>query len=283
MTGFLYVAESSGSHPVSRHRMARPASASSRGKARSIRIKSVFNVYLCVAQRTHRFMIAGAHEYPHIACGQLPSPCDARLVRLIWFGKCGAAQAVAPDSSSACSKRATPLAAKEEHRSDIGSTAHHHDPTLAQASVVLKAWSMFRIREVDGHDDEIADTLADLHRLTFFGGASIPEFDRGHWWLAHHEAVPVAFAGLVPSTHAHNAGYFCRVGVLKKHCGHGLQLRLMRALESRARHNGWNAVVSDTTDNLASANNFIRAGYRLYQPQTPWAWGNTLYWRKFIR
>jgi hypothetical protein len=40
---------------------------------------------------------------------------------------------------------------------------------------------MYRIREVDGHDDEIADTLADLHRLTFFDGASIPEFDPGHW------------------------------------------------------------------------------------------------------
>jgi hypothetical protein len=63
----------------------------------------------------------------------------------------------------------------------------------------------------------------------------------------------------------------------------GLQLRLMRALESRARHNGWSCIVSDTTDNLASANNFIRAGYRLYQPQHPWAWPNTLYWRKSIR
>jgi GNAT superfamily N-acetyltransferase len=142
---------------------------------------------------------------------------------------------------------------------------------------------MYRIREVDGNDDEIADTLADIHRLTFFDGASVPEFDRGHWWLAYREAVPVAFAGVVPSTHAYNAGYFCRVGVLKKDCGHGLQLRLMRALESRARQNGWSAVVSDTTDNLASANNFIRAGYRLYQPQTPWAWPNTLYWRKSIR
>jgi phage terminase large subunit len=40
---------------------------------------------------------------------------------------------------------------------------------------------------------------------------------------------------------------------------------------------------SDTTDNLASANNFIRAGYRLYQPQYPWAWPNTLYWRKSVR
>jgi Phage terminase large subunit len=63
----------------------------------------------------------------------------------------------------------------------------------------------------------------------------------------------------------------------------GLQLRLMRALESRARQIGWDAVVSDTTGNLRSANNFIRAGYRLYQPSCPWAWPNTLYWRKSIR
>ncbi len=142
---------------------------------------------------------------------------------------------------------------------------------------------MYRIREVDGHDDEIAETLVDLHRLTFFDGASIPEFDRGHWWLVSHETAPAAFAGVVLSTHANNAGYFCRVGVLRKHCGRGLQLRLMRALESRARQNRWSYVVSDTTDNLISANNFIRAGYRLYQPQTPWAWPNSLYWRKSIK
>jgi hypothetical protein len=94
--------------------------------------------------------------------------------------------------------------------------------------------------------------------------------------------MPVAFAGVVPSTRACNAGYFCRVGVLKRHCGSHLQLRLMRAMELRARNNGWSCIVSDTTDNLASANNFIRAGYRLYRPQYPWAWPNTLYWRKSI-
>jgi hypothetical protein len=142
---------------------------------------------------------------------------------------------------------------------------------------------MYRIREVDGHDDEIADTLADLHRLTFFDGAAIPEFDRGHWWLAYHETMRVSFAGVIPSTRASNAVYFCRVGVLRKHCGNQLQLRLMRALEWRARHDGWCSIVSDTTDYLVSANNFIRAGYRLFQPQAPWAWPNTLYWRKSIR
>jgi hypothetical protein len=57
----------------------------------------------------------------------------------------------------------------------------------------------------------------------------------------------------------------------------------MRALESRARQIGWDAVVSDTTDNLASADNFIHAGYRLYQPPCPCAWPNTLYRRKSIR
>src|SRR5207248_2849819 len=121
------------------------------------------------------------------------------------------------------------------------------------SSADFARWPMYRIREVDGLDDEIAETLADLHRLTFFGGATIPEFDQGYWWLAFHEGTPVAFAGIVPSTRAFNAGYFCRVGVLKKHFGRALQLRLMRAMESRARRNGWSSVVSDTTENLASA------------------------------
>jgi hypothetical protein len=34
--------------------------------------------------------------------------------------------------------------------------------------------------------------------------------------------------------------------------------------------------------NIASANNFIRAGYRMFQPHHPWAFPNTLYWRKMI-
>jgi hypothetical protein len=125
----------------------------------------------------------------------------------------------------------------------------------------------YRIREVDSSDEDVAETLADLHRLTFFGSAPMADFDHGHWWVAYREATPIAFAGVIPSTHVHNAGYFCRVGVLSSHCGNRLQLRLMRAMESQVRRNGWSAVVSDTTDNMASANNFIRAGYRLYQPQ----------------
>ena len=109
---------------------------------------------------------------------------------------------------------------------------------MKNACLSLAETPTYRVREVDGQDEEITDTLADLHRLTFFNGACLPDFDRGQWWLACLEAMPVAFAGLVPSTHALNAGYICRVGVLKKHRGRRLQLRLMRAMEARARHNG---------------------------------------------
>ncbi len=141
---------------------------------------------------------------------------------------------------------------------------------------------MYRIRAVDGQDEDVAETLGDLHRLTFFDAAPVPEFDLGHWWIAYWGAVPVAFPGMISSTRAHNAGYFSRVGVISNHFGHGLQLRLMRAVESQARRNRWNSIVSDTTDNVASANNFIRAGYRLYRPKHPWGWPHTLYWYKSI-
>ncbi len=143
--------------------------------------------------------------------------------------------------------------------------------------------AVYRIREVDGQDEEIAETLAELHRLTFFDGAPIPLFDWGSWWLAYCEGAAIGFAGVMPSTHVRCAGYIHRVGVLAEHRGHGLQLRLLRAMEGRVRRQGWSSVVSDTTRNIASANNFIRAGYRLYQPRYPWAFTDTLYWHKAIR
>ena len=143
--------------------------------------------------------------------------------------------------------------------------------------------AMYRIRMVDASDDDVADTLADLHRLTFFDAAAMPQFDLGAWWLAYHGGDAVAFAGVVPSTYVRNSGYFSRVGVLQRHWGRGLQLRLMRAVEARGRRIGWGSIVSDTTDNRFSANNFIRAGYRLYEPEVPWAWSHTLYWQRSLR
>ncbi|WP_298243719.1 GNAT family N-acetyltransferase [uncultured Bradyrhizobium sp.] len=141
---------------------------------------------------------------------------------------------------------------------------------------------MYRIRIVDASDDEVADALSDLHQLTFLDSAVMPRFELGAWWLAYHDDNAIGFAGVVPSTHVRNGGYFSRVGVLQRHWGRGLQRRLMRVVEARGRRVGWNSIVSDTTDNPVSANNFIQAGYRLFEPEMPWAWAHTLYWRKWL-
>jgi GNAT superfamily N-acetyltransferase len=138
----------------------------------------------------------------------------------------------------------------------------------------------YRIREVDTSDEDVTETLADLHRMTFFDAAPIPAFDQGHWWIGYRGEEPVSFAALVPSDRYPCAGYFNRVGVTDGHRGHGLQLRHMRALEARAKRNGWTQVVSDTTDNVPSANNFIAAGYWMLTPESPWALPNSIYWIK---
>lgn len=139
----------------------------------------------------------------------------------------------------------------------------------------------YRIREVDGADE--AAEIALLHEAIFpANSAPLPDTLDGHWWLAWcgGEMGPIGFAGLIPSVMYPNAGYYYRVGVLPLFRGAGLQRRFTRAIEARARRNGWQSIVSDTTGNVPSANNFIRSGYRLFEPETPWAFPESLYWRK---
>jgi GNAT superfamily N-acetyltransferase len=76
----------------------------------------------------------------------------------------------------------------------------------------------------------------------------------------------VAYAGLKQSSQWLDAGYLNRCGVSFDHRGHGLQRRLLRCRERRARRNGWRYCITDTTDNLASANSLIKAGSTLYRP-----------------
>lgn len=140
----------------------------------------------------------------------------------------------------------------------------------------------YRIREVNGRAPTKALALLRLQEATFADAAPLVSPDKGHWWLAYHGDDPVAFAGLIKSTLVPNAGYLSRVGVLADHRGHRLQCRLTRALELRARRNGWARIVTDTTDNIPSANSLIRAGFKLFTPKTPWAFGHSLYWTKDI-
>lgn len=137
---------------------------------------------------------------------------------------------------------------------------------------------MYRIREVDG-DDEY-EALTRLHEITFRDLAKQAKYDDGYWWLAELDDHPVGFLGLKQSILGKHVGYFYRVGVDPKHRGNELQLRLMRAMHAKARRLGWKRIVTDTRDNPHSANNIIRAGYRMFTPASPWGHVSAQYWIK---
>jgi GNAT superfamily N-acetyltransferase len=140
--------------------------------------------------------------------------------------------------------------------------------------------SEVKIREVDGTDDEIAQDIKDLHKLTFGETAPVAETDYGYWWLAYDNDVYVAFAGLVQSSYGPGIGYLKRTGVVEPYRGEGLHLRFLRVRERKAIKLGWQMLITDTTSNPASANNLIKAGYRIFEPEYRWAFQNSIYWRK---
>jgi GNAT superfamily N-acetyltransferase len=142
--------------------------------------------------------------------------------------------------------------------------------------------SPYRTRRVDGSDEEIAETLRELHDRTF--GDTAPQInpENGFWWLTHYGRTPVAFCGMLHSHRWANTGYLYRVGVLEEHRGKGLQQRLIAVREALARKLGWTHTITDTTENTPSANSLIRRGYVLYDPAQPWSLPNALYWKKAL-
>jgi GNAT superfamily N-acetyltransferase len=140
---------------------------------------------------------------------------------------------------------------------------------------------VYFIRQVDG--DEYADELGAIELAV---GLPRCPYENCWWWLAcmdGTDGAPVGYLGMLTGISDATLAYVARVGVLPEHRGHRLQLRLMRAAERFARRQGFLEIISDTTNNPASANNFIRAGFFTYAPAKPWAFQTSIYWRKEIQ
>jgi GNAT superfamily N-acetyltransferase len=144
----------------------------------------------------------------------------------------------------------------------------------------------YRVREVDGLDEEIVDVIRELHDECFGDSApniSAEEAARGHWWLAY--AVDgrrelAGFCGLTPTYADESLGYLKRAAVRKEHRGQSLQRRFVRVREAKARRLGMRGIITDTSDNPSSANNLIKCGYRMFTPEHPWGFRHTCYWEK---
>ena len=100
------------------------------------------------------------------------------------------------------------------------------------------------------------------------------------YWVGYFNKTPIAFCVLAPSLQWSDCVYLARAGVVKEFRGRGLQKRMISIRERWARKQGYKWIVSDTTENPASANSLIGRGYKIYEPSNPWGFKHSLYWRK---
>jgi len=142
---------------------------------------------------------------------------------------------------------------------------------------------MYRVRCIDPDDEDACDTIKELDVLCGLAEyAKIEPGEKGDWWLVYYGDEPIGYAGLTQSSFAHDYGYLKRAGVLPAHRGNGIQRRLIKVRERRARQYHWQALITDTTANPASSNSLIRAGFTLFEPAYRWAYKDSLYWRKYL-
>lgn len=144
----------------------------------------------------------------------------------------------------------------------------------------------FRIKEIDATEEHYNEALTDLHDLTFFDPGIRADFERGYWWLVYDftdawsAQNPIAFCGLTHALATPGTGYLKRAGVLKAYRGNGLQGRMIRVRETKARKLGLHTMLTDTTENPPSSNALIKAGYRIFEPENRWAFTYSIYWKK---
>lgn len=138
----------------------------------------------------------------------------------------------------------------------------------------------YLVRQVDPRDPEIWVILERLQLHCLPG--DIPQKPNiGYWWLCYTETgVPIGFAGMVPSIRWEQTGYLCRAGILPQHQGQGLQKRLIKVRVAKAKQLGWLYLLSDTSENPASANSLISCGFKMYEPTRPYGLKTSLYWRR---
>jgi GNAT superfamily N-acetyltransferase len=141
------------------------------------------------------------------------------------------------------------------------------------------AAKLISIEAVDGKDTT-KEALLHYLQLEILGGDEPQDSSTGHWWVAYDKALPVGFASMVSSTRWGDTGYLSRSGVLPAYRGQGIQKRLLRARERKARAIGWRWLISDTFQNPPSSNNLISCGFRIFTPNEPWGFDGAIYWKK---
>ena len=104
--------------------------------------------------------------------------------------------------------------------------------------------------------------------------------EKGFYWLLWCEGKAIGYTGIVPAKRDVDTAVRTRSCILPGYRGKGLQRRLIRVTQRWARGIGLGMVLATTASwNDASANNFIRTGWRVYDPANRWMEKGTIYWK----
>jgi GNAT superfamily N-acetyltransferase len=135
------------------------------------------------------------------------------------------------------------------------------------------------LKRVDIRKESVQNRLSALQRICLPEDVAY-DTNFGSWWVATENGRDIGFAGLVRTVSWTDCGYLCRAGVVPAARGQGLQKKFIYVRIRQAKALGWKWLVSDTTDNPASANSLIACGFKMFKPTKPWGFKNTLYWRR---
>lgn len=106
------------------------------------------------------------------------------------------------------------------------------------------------------------------------------EPEKGHYWILWADGAPIGYTGIVMAKRDPGTAVRTRSCVLRGYRGKGLQRRLIRVTQRWARRERLECVLATTASwNSSSANNFIRTGWRVYNPKNHWMEAGTIYWR----
>jgi len=125
--------------------------------------------------------------------------------------------------------------------------------------------------------------LLDQMELKLFAEPSTVFFKPGAWWwMAYDGDKSVGFTG-AKFEEEFNTLFLARSGVFREYRGQGIQRRFIRVRENLARRREIPRIATYTShDNIQSANNLIKCGYRIYQPPFLWGCAGAIYFEKRI-
>lgn len=114
----------------------------------------------------------------------------------------------------------------------------------------------------------------------FYGAADEFKHNR-EWWVIENAGQIIAYCG---SAYKDGICIFVRAWVSSKHRGKGIHTKLIKArIKAANKHNCKWAITYTTHDNVNSANNLFKNGFRLYIPEYRYAGIEMIYFRYLIK